>query len=241
MADRIKVLPEELANKIAAGEVIERPASVVKELIENAIDAESSHVSIRMKAGGIHRISVEDDGVGMSGEDAVLALHRHATSKISDISDLNSIETLGFRGEALPSIGAVSRLELSTREESSLSGTLVTVQGDLSTFDLSDCSVCHIAQEAVIKPARPISQTDFFGPTVFDRDKPVEFILRYANNAPVRVLKPIFEFARMTLPHKFPPILGQPWHCDSEQFPVRNIVEPSIGKSVNDGLPFRFQ
>ncbi|MFQ6092445.1 MAG: DNA mismatch repair endonuclease MutL [bacterium] len=129
MANRIKILPEELANKIAAGEVIERPASVVKELVENAIDAESTHIVVRVRAGGTQLISVEDNGVGMSAEDAAVAFHRHATSKIGDISDLGSIGTLGFRGEALPSIGAVSRSELSTREEKSLSATTVIVQG----------------------------------------------------------------------------------------------------------------
>ena len=129
MSNRIKVLPEELANKIAAGEVIERPASVVKELIENSIDAKSSQLVIHVKAGGIQLISIEDDGVGMNAEDAVVALQRHATSKIRDLSDLDAISTLGFRGEALPSIGAVARLELSTREEGSISGTIVNMQG----------------------------------------------------------------------------------------------------------------
>ena len=129
MATRIKILPQELANKIAAGEVIERPASVVKELVENAIDAESTHIVISVKVGGAQLISVEDNGMGMGAEDAVVALSRHATSKIADIADLDSIGTLGFRGEALPSIGAVSRLELSTREEGSMSGTAVIMEG----------------------------------------------------------------------------------------------------------------
>ena len=129
MANCIKVLSQELASKIAAGEVIERPASVVKELVENAIDAESTHISLHIKAGGTQIISVEDNGIGMNPEDAVLAIHRHATSKISDISDLDSLQTMGFRGEALPSIGAVSQLEITTREEGSLSGTRVVVQG----------------------------------------------------------------------------------------------------------------
>ncbi|UCE18976.1 MAG: ATP-binding protein, partial [Gemmatimonadota bacterium] len=129
MANRIQVLSEELANKIAAGEVVERPASVVKELVENALDAESTRIFVHMKAGGTQVISVDDNGIGMNAEDAVLALHRHATSKIRDIIDLDALQTMGFRGEALPSIGAVSQLELATREEGSISGTRVVVQG----------------------------------------------------------------------------------------------------------------
>ncbi len=125
----IRILPESLSNKIAAGEVVERPASVVKELIENAIDAESTRVTVEVKKGGRILIRVSDNGIGMERDDALLALERHATSKIYDEKDLFSIRTLGFRGEALPSIASVSDLELVTRPESADVGTRIIVQG----------------------------------------------------------------------------------------------------------------
>lgn len=133
MANRIHILPEELANQIAAGEVIERPASVVKELIENSVDAGSTEITVRAKTGGTELIAVEDNGNGMNAEDAVIAFHRHATSKIEHVSDLSAIRTFGFRGEALPSMASVARVELSTREEASIGGTRVTVQGSKIT------------------------------------------------------------------------------------------------------------
>jgi len=126
---RIRLLPETVASQVAAGEVVERPASVVKELIENSIDAGARKIEIITHRGGISLVRVIDDGSGMDRDDALLSLERHATSKIRSAADLQTIGTLGFRGEALPSIASVSRFRLTTREPNAIAGTEIIING----------------------------------------------------------------------------------------------------------------
>ena len=126
---KIKLLDSSVANKIAAGEVVERPASIVKELVENSIDAGATNITIEIKDGGIGFIRITDNGCGMAEEDVKNAFLRHATSKISVAEDLNDIVTLGFRGEALPSISAVSKVSLSTRTKNAQEGTQIDLTG----------------------------------------------------------------------------------------------------------------
>jgi DNA mismatch repair protein MutL len=126
---KIHVLPERVANQIAAGEVVERPASVVKELLENALDAGATRIRINVEAGGKKLIQITDNGCGMVRDDAMLAFERHATSKIKDTDDLLTVATLGFRGEALPSIASVARLRLETRAAEDAAGTVIEING----------------------------------------------------------------------------------------------------------------
>ena len=146
MSQRITILPETLTNKIAAGEVVERPASVIKELIENSLDAGATDIAVEISAGGRRRIRVTDNGHGMSREDALLSLERHATSKIRVDSDLEHILTLGFRGEALPSIASVSRFSLASREVGSPEGTEIVVEGGR----VREVKACGMAPGTVI-------------------------------------------------------------------------------------------
>src|SRR5438046_3895571 len=128
---KISRLPSDLANQIAAGEVVERPASVVKELVENAIDAGARRLTIHVELGGKKQVRVEDDGEGMEPEDARLAIERHATSKIRRADDLAAIRTMGFRGEALPSIASVSHFVLRSRARGQQSGTEIRVNAGM--------------------------------------------------------------------------------------------------------------
>src|SRR2546426_630585 len=149
---RIRVLPDQVANKIAAGEVVERPASVVKELLENSLDAGATRFRIEVENGGRRLIRIADDGCGMSRDDAMLAFERHATSKLRDVKDLLSIATLGFRGEALPSIASVSRLLLETRAPEEATGALVEIAGG----KMLRCD------EAALAPGTSITVRDLF-------------------------------------------------------------------------------
>ncbi len=151
MEQRIRKLDERVINKIAAGEVVERPASVLKELIENSIDAHARHIEIEAESGGMKLIRIRDDGQGIAGDDIVLALSRHATSKLHDFDDIEKIQTLGFRGEALPSIASVSRLQLTTRQQGEAHGW-------------------HIAQDAGVDVQQPKPNPHQVGTTVEVQD-----------------------------------------------------------------------
>lgn len=158
MSRRIAILPEIITNKIAAGEVVERPASVIKELVENALDAGATDIAVEITAGGRRLIRVTDNGHGMSREDALLSLERHATSKIKSDDDLGGINTLGFRGEALPSIASVSRFRLATRERESDEGTDISVEGgrvrDVKACGMAPGTVVSVEQIFFNTPAR---------------------------------------------------------------------------------------
>jgi len=149
---RIRILSDEVANKIAAGEVVERPASVVKELLENSLDAGASELRVEVSGGGRRLVRVADNGCGMLCDDAMLAFERHATSKLSGVKDLLSIATLGFRGEALPSVASVSRLVLETRAAEELIGTRVEVAG----------AKMLRAAEAALAPGTQVTVRDLF-------------------------------------------------------------------------------
>jgi DNA mismatch repair protein MutL len=180
----VHVLDENTINKIAAGEVVERPASVVKELIENAIDAGAAKIEIEIMAGGTSFIRVTDNGSGMSIEDAKLAILRHATSKINAVSDLNTISTLGFRGEALPTISSVSRFSLITRQAGSELGTLIDIVGGKIT-DLRETG-CNIGTTVKVEdlffntPARK----KFLKTTHTEGSKINDFIIKLALSNP---------------------------------------------------------
>lgn len=126
---KIRILPDNLVSKIAAGEIVERPASVVKELVENSLDAESTEIKIELESGGKRLVRVSDNGQGMTRDEALLSLERHATSKIKELDDLFSVSSLGFRGEAVPSIASVSRFKMTTKPEGEVIGTEISIHG----------------------------------------------------------------------------------------------------------------
>src|ERR1700723_2899355 len=149
---RIRVLPDQVANQIAAGEVVDRPASVVKELLENALDAGATRIRVEIEAGGRKLIRIVDNGHGMGRDDAMVAFERHATSKLRSSDDLLSIATLGFRGEALPSIASVARVAMETASEDEETGTRLEIAGG---------KILHVADAAVPR-GTTISVSDLF-------------------------------------------------------------------------------
>ena len=155
---KITRLSADLANQIAAGEVVERPASVVKELVENAIDAGARRIAIHIELGGKRQVRVEDDGDGMEPDDARLAVERHATSKIRRSEDLEGISTLGFRGEALPSIASVSHFALRSRARGASSGTEIRINGgavaSVSEIGMAEGTAIDVADLFYNLPAR---------------------------------------------------------------------------------------
>lgn len=181
---RIVLLDKEVINQIAAGEVVERPASVVKELVENSIDAGSSKIFIEIKEAGLREIKVVDNGIGMTEEEALLAIKRHATSKIKKIEDLKFINTLGFRGEALPAIASVSKLTLITRPSELAAGTKLVIEGG----DLKNVTTvgCPGGTQITVKdlfyntPAR----RKFLKSTVTETNVVSDLIIRYALGYP---------------------------------------------------------
>ena len=149
MSDVIRLLPDSVANQIAAGEVIQRPAAVIKELVENAVDAGATEIRIYLKDAGRTLVQVVDNGKGMSETDARMAFERHATSKISEAADLFALSTMGFRGEALPSICAISQVELKTRMEGSAIGTRLVINGSL--VETQEPVVCDKGTNIMVK------------------------------------------------------------------------------------------
>jgi len=176
----IRILPESLANRIAAGEVVERPASVVKELVENSLDAGARRVEVVLRDGGKKLIEVRDDGAGMTQEDAVLAVQRFATSKITEADDLDAINTMGFRGEALPSIGAVSQTKITTRRHDEAEGTALLIEGgeitDLRVVGCAPGTTVQVANLFYNTPAR----RKFLGTTATERGHCLDWCSRLA-------------------------------------------------------------
>ncbi len=211
MADIIQLLPEHVANQIAAGEVVQRPASVVKELLENSIDAGAGHIKLIVKDAGKTLVQVIDDGKGMSPADARMSIERHATSKIKDAHDLFRIRTKGFRGEALASIVAVSHTEIKTRQEEDDTGTKITVEGSEIT-----------SQEAIATPkGTSIAVKNLFFNIPARRN--------FLKSDKVEMRHIIHEFQRVALAH--PEISFSLYHNGNEvfQLPKSNLKQRILG------------
>lgn len=221
MADIIQLLPDHVANQIAAGEVVQRPASVVKELLENAIDAEASSIKLIIKDAGKTLIQVIDDGKGMSVTDARLSFERHATSKIRSADDLFQLHTKGFRGEALASIAAIAHVELKTKQEHDEVGTCIIVEGSEV-----------VSQEVVVIPkGTSISVKNLFFNIPARRN--------FLKSNPVETRHIIDEFHRVALAH--PAICFSCFHNGSEQFnlPISNYRQRIVnifGPKINEKL-----
>ena len=221
MPDLIKLLPDSVANQIAAGEVIQRPASVVKELIENSVDAESTSIKVIVKDYGKTLIQVIDNGKGMSETDARLAFERHATSKITTAQDLFEITTKGFRGEALASIAAVAMVELKTRRHEDESGTAVRING--SKFEAQEICSCPAGSSFAVKNL-------FFN---------VPARRKFLKSDTTELRHILNEFQKVVLGH--PGISFSLYHNDSEIYnlPVSNLRQRIVGvfgKSINQDL-----
>ena len=219
---KIQVLPEPLAQVIAAGEVIERPASVVKELIENAIDAGASEVVVELRAGGLQLIRIQDNGEGMDREDVPIALQRHGTSKIRNIEDLYAVRTLGFRGEALPSIASVSRMAIQTRTSRSVTGTrLVSEGGEIKAVTDAGCPVGTLVEVKDLFYNLPVKRKFL---------KSISLELRHASN----------HFLRLSLAH--PSISfkfihdGRPLHEHWKTGSLKVRMEAILGREMYDQL-----
>ena len=221
MPDLIKLLPDSVANQIAAGEVIQRPASVVKELVENSVDAGAENIRVIIKDSGKTLIQIIDDGTGMSETDARLAFERHATSKIKEASDLFAITTKGFRGEALASIAAVSKVELKTRLESNDTGTIVKISA--SKVEMQEPCSCPTGSSFSVKSL-------FF-------NIPARRKFLKSDNTEFRHI--IGEFQKIALAH--PEIKFSLYHNDSEIYNLgsgnhRQRIIGLFGKSINQDL-----
>jgi DNA mismatch repair protein MutL len=219
---KIHVLPEALAQVIAAGEVIERPASVVKELVENAIDAGASEVIVELKAGGLQLIRIQDNGEGMDPEDVPIALQRHGTSKIRNIEDLYIVRTLGFRGEALPSIASVSQMAIQTRTSRSIKGTqLISEGGEIKAITDVGCPVGTLVEVKNLFFNLPVKRKFL---------KSISLELRHASN----------HFLRLSLAHpsisfKFihdGRLLHEHWKTGS----LKVRMEAILGREIYDQL-----
>lgn len=221
MSDIIQLLPDHVANQIAAGEVVQRPASVVKELLENAIDADATRINLLIKDAGKTLIQISDDGVGMSTTDARLSFERHATSKIKVADDLFQLKTKGFRGEALASIAAIAHIELKTKEENAELGTHITIEGSKV-----------IAQEACVTPTGTvISVKNLFYNIPARRN--------FLKSDAVEMRHIIDEFQRVALAH--PQVAFNLYHNDSELFQLnkanhRQRIVAIFGGKTNEKL-----